>query len=108
MPRRRKMKGGATASISGIGGINAPYRSSVMFRPNVSTPSATMSTWDKIKNFAKQHKLISRGLSAIGGMVGDKYKPIFDAGSGIASSYGYGKRKYKKQMGCAKSNVLRF
>ncbi len=96
MPRR-KMRGGKI-----IGGINPVARSNVLARPAVPTP---MSTWDKIKNFAKQHKVISRGLKAVSGMVGDKYAPIFNAGSSLAESYGYGRRR--RQIGGSRK-VVRF
>ncbi len=87
MPKR-KMRGGRT-----IGGINPIARSNNMARPQVPTPS---STWDKIKNFAKQHKIISRGLKAVSGMVGEKYSPFVNAGANLAESYGYGKKKRGK------------
>jgi hypothetical protein len=97
MPKR-KMRGGRT-----IGGINPVARSNNMARPQVPTPS---TTWDKIKNFAKQHKIISRGLKAVSGMVGEKYSPFVNAGANLAESYGYGKKKrgrgYLGPMGVAK------
>jgi hypothetical protein len=86
MPKR-KMRGGKT-----IGGINPVNRSNALLRP-LQTP---LSTWDKIKNFAKQHKIISRGLKAVSGMVGDKYSPFVNAGANFAESYGYGKKKRGK------------
>lgn len=93
MPRKRKMKGGAPPA-----GFKPSARavSNMMNSPAVPTP---MSTWQRIKNFAKQHKILSRGLSAVGSMVGEKYAPIFNAGSTLASSYGYGKRKRKQKGG---------
>jgi hypothetical protein len=94
MPRKSKQKGGR--SIVSIGGINPVERSNIMNRSSVPTP---MSTWERIKNFAKQHKLISRGLSALGGIVPAEYKGVkgaFDAGSAFASSYGYGRKRKQK------------
>lgn len=95
----KKMKGGRT-----LGGINPIARSNMLPRPQVPTP---MSTWDKIKNFAKQHKVVSRSLKAISGMVGDKYSPLVNAGASLAESYGFGRRrKARKQMGGRK--IVRF
>lgn len=104
MPRR-KMRGGAVIRPRTIGEINPVARSNLMNRPAVPTP---MSTWEKIKKFAKDNKIISRGLSAVSGMVGEKYKPIFTTGSALASSYGYGRKRKPKMMGGASNKVVRF
>lgn len=100
MPRKRSsMSGGSTMRLQ------PRAVSNMMNRPAVPTP---MSTWERIKNFAKQHKLVSRGLKAVGGVVGDKYAPLFNAGSSLAESYGYGRRRRgRKQMG-GSSKVVRF
>ena len=51
---RRKMRGGSM--------VNPRQMSNMLNRSAVPTP---MSTWQRIKNFAKQHKLVSRGLYAL-------------------------------------------
>jgi hypothetical protein len=100
MPRR-KMRGGRT-----LGSIKPATFTNALIRPTAQAPQ---STWEKIKNFAKQHKLVSRGLSALGGIVPAEYKGVkgaFDAGSAFASSYGYGRRR-KRQIG-GSSKVIRY
>ena len=67
-----------------------------------------MSTWQKIKDFAKKHKVISRGLKAVSGMVDNKYSPIFSTASGLAESYGYGRKRKPKMIGGASNKVVRF
>jgi hypothetical protein len=101
MPKRRSFMSGGAQGLR----LQPRAVSDMMSRPAVPTP---MSTWDRIKNFAKQHKLVSRGLKAVSGMVGDKYAPLFNAGSELASSYGYGrKRRGRRQIG-GSSKVVRF
>lgn len=100
--KRRKMKGGRT--VRTIAGINPLERSNAMMNPVASQPK---SLWERVKNFAKQHKLLSRGLDAVSGMVGDKYAPLVKGASSIASSYGYGKRK-RRARAQKGAGVVRF
>ncbi len=94
------MRGG---SVRAIGGINPVARSNVYARPAVPT----MGVWDKVKKFVKDNKLVSRGLKAVGGVVVSKYSPLFSAGSSLAESHGWGRRKGRRQMG-GSSKVVRF
>ena len=119
---RRKFRGGAKIGKSttkskntknpknpknskNIGEINPVERSKTLNAPAVPTP---MTTWEKIKKFARDNKLISRGLKAVGTLAGDKYNPLFSAGSSLAESYGYGRRRKPKMTGGASNKVVRF
>jgi hypothetical protein len=45
--------------------------------------------------FLKKHKIVSRGASAIGSFLPEKYKGIANKVGGVATALGYGRRRYR-------------
>lgn len=88
--RHRRKRGGE---------VSPPKRSFPRSLPRMPLPAlprkSAPSTWERIKGFLKQHQVLSRGLSALGGYLPEKYAPYANIASGLASRYGYGRRRHR-------------